>query len=94
MGITEFIINWLITIPRLPILILFSLASLCLGIFLILKPYLAIQIQKKFYEKINWRMEPISVEKEIRNTRAMGWFLIILSVTTLFFVLTKTPSFL
>ncbi|MFA5177264.1 MAG: hypothetical protein WC440_03830 [Candidatus Omnitrophota bacterium] len=52
----------------------FSLAALLFGIFLIRKPQLAIAIQKKFYEKINWRIEPISMDKEIRSTRLLGIF--------------------
>lgn len=54
----------------------FSLASLLFGIFLIKKPHLAIEIQRKFYEKINWRLEPISMEKEIRSTKMLGVFLL------------------
>jgi hypothetical protein len=54
----------------------FSLAALLFGIFLIKKPQLAIEIQRKFYEKINWRLEPISMEKEIRSTKMLGIFLL------------------
>lgn len=50
------------------------------GLLLAAKPRLAIELQKIFYAKINWRMEPISMEKEIRNTRIMGIFLIIVTV--------------
>lgn len=90
----ELIIAGLAGIPMSPILILFSLIGLGIGIFMIINPALAIEIQRRFYAEINWKIEPISLSKEIRNTRAMGWFLIMLSVATLFFVLTKTPSFL
>lgn len=84
----ELIIAWLAGIPISPVLILFSLIGLGIGIFMIINPALAIEIQRRFYAKINWKIEPISLSKEIRNTRAMGWFLIMLSVSTLFFVLT------
>ena len=90
----ELIIAWLAGIPILPVLILFSIIGLGIGAFMVINPHLAIEIQRRFYCLINWKIEPISLPKEIRNTRAMGWFLIILSVATLFFVLTKTPSFL
>ncbi|MFC1644308.1 hypothetical protein ACFL5C_03240 [Candidatus Omnitrophota bacterium] len=50
------------------------------GIFLLVKPALTIELQQKFYEKINWRMEPISMAKEIRNTQIMGVFLIALVI--------------
>ena len=54
-----------------------------MGLFLFLKPSLAIELQKKFYEKINWRIEPVSMPKEIRNTRIMGLFLIIAAFATI-----------
>lgn len=62
--------------------ILFCLIGLLIGIFLMINPVLAIEIQRRFYEQINWRIEPISLEKELRNTRIMGFLLIILSVAT------------
>jgi len=58
------------------ILILFPIVSLCLGLFIFLKPKLAIEIQRRFYEKINWKIEPICVQTEIRNTKIMGLSLI------------------
>lgn len=57
------------------------------GLFLATKPRWAIELQKKFYAKINWNIEPISFEKEIRNTRLMGLFLIGLAVIGIIFVL-------
>jgi len=50
--------------------------SLGLGFFLVKKPGLAIKYQMWFYSKINWKIEPVSMEKEMRNTRLMGVFLI------------------
>jgi hypothetical protein len=41
-----------------------------------------IEIQRKFYEKINWKVEPVSMEKEIRNTRIMGLFLVFATALT------------
>jgi len=64
------------------------LASIGLGLFLILRPAQAIEFQKRFYFKINWRMEPVNMAIEIRNTRIMGFMLmgvaIAFSVTALF----------
>ena len=37
----------------------------------------AFEIQRRFYARINWRIEPISFEKEMRNTRLMGVFFVI-----------------
>lgn len=64
----------------LSILAVVSVFSLGIGVFLIIKPALAIEIQRIFYEKINWKMEPISMEKEIRNTKIMGAFLIVIVI--------------
>lgn len=52
-------------------------AAILFGIFLMTAPLKAFEIQKKFYAMINWRIEPISLEKEIRNTRVMGLFLLV-----------------
>ena len=57
------------------------------GIFLILKPEKTIKIQIKFYALINWRMEPLSWEKEKRNTRWMGMLLIGVTLGTIFYLL-------
>ena len=70
----------------IPILFLFAFVCLVIGVFLCLKPALAIKIQIKFYEKINWRMEPVSMEKEIRNTRIMGLFLFGVALGTFFYL--------
>ncbi|MCK9614830.1 MAG: hypothetical protein M0R48_04910 [Candidatus Omnitrophica bacterium] len=60
-----------------------------IGLFLVIKPRQAIELQKNFYAKINWRIEPISFEKEIRNTRLMGFFLIVIAAVAMIFVLNK-----
>lgn len=51
------------------------LANIVLGLFLILRPVQVIELQKRFYLKINWRMEPVNMALEIRNTRIMGFML-------------------
>ena len=60
--------------------ILIAIGAALLGFFLFRNPSLAIELQRKFYEGINWRMEPISMTKEIRNTKAMGLFLVVIAV--------------
>lgn len=65
------------------IFILFSLIGLSIGSFLMTNPLACIEIQRRFYATINWKIEPVSNELEIRNTRIMGGFLIVLSVVTL-----------
>ena len=64
-----------------------SIISVILGLFLFYKPALAIEIQRKFYEKINWRVEPIFLQKEIKNTKIMGLVLITISSLTIIYVL-------
>jgi len=75
------VIAWIINTPL--ILILISVVSIIIGLFVFFKPILTIEIQKKFYEKINWRIEPISMQKEIRNTKIMGIFLVAVSIVTM-----------
>ncbi|MFH1281622.1 MAG: hypothetical protein ABIH91_02770 [Candidatus Omnitrophota bacterium] len=77
------VIAWIINTPFL--LTLISVVGIIIGLFVFFKPELAIEIQRKFYEKINWRIEPISMPKEIRNTKIMGMFLIVVSIATMIF---------
>ena len=63
---------------------LFSLIiALALGLFIYLRPKRTIDWQIKFYSWINWRMEPISWGKEIRNTRRMGLAVVIVGILAL-----------
>jgi len=64
--------------------LIFSLFAFLATLLFILKPELAIEIQRRFYTKINWKIEPISKSLEIRNTRIMGYFLLLVLVVTLF----------
>ncbi|MGD2279502.1 MAG: hypothetical protein PVH45_05365 [Candidatus Omnitrophota bacterium] len=74
-----------LTFLQLSILALITAINTYFGFFLFLKPDRVIELQKKFYLSINWRMEPISMPKEIRNTRAMGMFLIALTLVIIVF---------
>lgn len=67
----------------LPVCLILAGLSFLAGFFCVKNPAGAIKIQQLFYAKINWRIEPISMEKEIRNTRGMGLFLIALALVTL-----------
>ena len=62
---------------------LISVVGITIGLFVFFKPELTIEIQRKFYEKINWRIEPISMQKEIRNTKIMGVFLASIAIATI-----------
>lgn len=57
-----------------------------LGSLLIWKPKKAIDIQIAFYRLINWKIEPISMKKEIRNTRIMGLAVLILAIIALVYI--------
>ncbi|MFA5039041.1 MAG: hypothetical protein WC732_05110 [Candidatus Omnitrophota bacterium] len=76
--------------PVLPVLYVISGVSLVIGLFLYLKPRDAIRIQIAFYKSINWRMEPVSMEKEVRSTRWMGLFLMLASLASVITILMKT----
>lgn len=72
--------------------IVLSLLSLACGLWCVRDPKGAIAFQQYFYSKINWRIEPVSWEKEIRNTKGMGVFLLLASLATLT-VLFLAPPF-
>ena len=60
-------------------------AALVFGFWIYFYPLKVFEVQKKFYAIINWRIEPISMEKEIRNTKIMGLFLIVFVVLASFY---------
>ena len=51
------------------------------------KPRKTIDMQIALYRPCNWKIEPISMEKEIRNTRIMGLVVLVLGVSALLYVL-------
>ncbi len=61
-------------------------ASLAVGLVVFLKPAEVIEFQRKFYEKINWRVEPISMPKEARNTKIMGLFLVVIALVAIVYI--------
>lgn len=62
-----------------------QLALVCIiflfGLFLALNPSKAIKLQIAAYKPFNWKLEPISMEKEIKNTRIMGVFVLFAAIT-------------
>ncbi len=86
LGLMESGVDYLSRLPARGIVSILSLIGLFVGLGLLFKPALAIALQKKFYERINWRIEPISMEKEIRHTRMMGLFTVIFLAATLYLV--------
>jgi hypothetical protein len=53
------------------------------------KPKKIIDMQIALYQPFNWKIEPISMEKEIRNTRIMGLAVLVLGILSLSFILLK-----
>jgi len=50
------------------------------------KPKKTIEIQIALYRPFNWKIEPISMEKEIKNTRIMGLTLFVLGIISLAYI--------
>ena len=57
--------------------------SLVFGTLLMWKPRKVIGIQTALYRPFNWKLEPISMEKEIRNVRIMGAMIFILGILSI-----------
>ena len=62
-------------------------AEILLGIAIFWKPEKTIGIQIGFYRRINWKVEPVLMEKEIRNTRIMGVIVLIFGIATLVYII-------
>lgn len=62
--------------------------SIITGLICIKYPSKIIAFQQYFYSKINWRIEPISMQKEIRNTKYMGLFLVLTGLLSFWFIKT------
>jgi len=50
------------------------------------KPRKTIDIQSALYRPFNWKLEPISMEKEVRNTRIMGTIVLVAGIIALIYV--------
>ena len=85
MEFAEACVAWLSGVPPLPFITVISVIGVAVGVMLIAKPAAAIEIQKRFYARINWRMEPISMPKELRNTRLMGAVVIVFLIVIVSF---------
>lgn len=53
------------------------------------KPKKVIDIQIALYRPFNWKIEPISMEKEIRNTRTMGRVVLILGLVAFLYIIVR-----
>ena len=57
------------------------------GLICLTNPHLAIKLQQRFYERINWKIEPINLAKELRNTRIMGLISLVLAIALTILIL-------
>ena len=56
------------------------------GVLIAWKSKKIIEIQTAIYRPFNWKLEPVSMEKGIRNTRIMGLIVLIAGVLALVYV--------
>ena len=76
-----------LTVTSFVLALAISVVSVLFGIFIYRAPLKAFDIQKRFYRLINWSIEPISLQKEVRNTKLMGVFLICFVIGVWIYVL-------
>lgn len=69
--------------------VIIAINSFIFGIVAVSRPNSVIRFQQKFCERINWRVEPISWEIEIKSTKRFGRILILLSIGILALVIFK-----
>lgn len=69
--------------------VILVITGIIIGLLVFFYPVSVMRFQVKFYEKINWRIEPISLQKEFDRTRYTGLYLVVLcllsSVYMIFF---------
>jgi hypothetical protein len=57
------------------------------GVLIALKPKKTIDIQIAIYKPFNWKIEPIDMQREIKNTRIMGMIVLALGIISLVYIL-------
>lgn len=60
---------------------------MALGLAIAWKPKKFIDAEIAVYRLINWKMEPVSMEKEVRNTRIMGLVLFIFGIAGFVYII-------
>ena len=66
-----------------------AVIAIAFGGLIAWKPKKVIDIQIALYRPFNWKIEPISMDKEIRNTRIMGLAVLVLGIISLGYILLK-----
>lgn len=54
--------------------------AIIFGSLIAWKPRKAIDLQIALYRPFNWKLEPISMKKEVRNTRIMGLAVVVVGI--------------
>ena len=70
----------------IPLAMILSVVGVVFGLLMFCSAPLIIDIQIKTAARSNWRMEPISMEKELKNTKISGINLIIVCVLAIMYV--------
>ncbi len=60
-----------------------AVIAVVFGALIAWKPRKVIEMQIAIYRPFNWKIEPISMEKEIKNTRLMGLAVLLLGILSL-----------
>jgi hypothetical protein len=63
-----------------PVALIFIFAGVIVGVLVFFYPVSLMRFQVKFYELINLRIEPISLQKEFNSSRRAGLYLVVLSI--------------
>jgi hypothetical protein len=66
-----------------------AVIAIAFGALVAWKPMKVIEMQIALYRPFNWEIKPISMEKEIRNTRIMGLVVLVLGILSLGYTLLK-----
>ncbi|MDD3274997.1 MAG: hypothetical protein PHQ84_04455 [Candidatus Omnitrophica bacterium] len=61
-----------------PISMVLIIVGIVVGLLVFFYPVSVMRMQVKFYEMINWRIEPISLQKEFKRTKYSGLYLVVL----------------
>lgn len=76
--VSPYVYGWLKVI-----LMIVGAGAVGLGVICVANPKWVIDRQMTLYRSINWKVEPISWKKEIRNTRIMGVTALLCGILTL-----------
>lgn len=77
------------TICRFCVQLTIAVIAIAFGGLLAWKPKKIIDMQIALYRPLNWKIEPISMKKEMRNTRIMGLVVLVLGILSLGLILLK-----